>query len=54
MGLPQPAVPRQEQLHDFLRNFPVPILAGLMRVLIFPRGRTSSRPMTASVPSLRR
>ncbi len=34
----------QEQLHDFLRNFPVPLLAGLMRVLIFPRGRTFFAP----------
>jgi acyl-CoA dehydrogenase len=34
----------QEQLHDFLRNFPVPVLAGLMRVLIFPRGRTYFAP----------
>ena len=34
----------QEQLHDFLRNFPVPLLAGLMRVLIFPRGRTYFAP----------
>jgi acyl-CoA dehydrogenase len=34
----------QEQLHDFLRNVPVPVLAGLMRVLIFPRGRTYFAP----------
>jgi acyl-CoA dehydrogenase len=32
----------QEQLHGFLRNFPNPLLAGLMRVLIFPRGRVYS------------
>ena len=34
----------QEQLHDFLRNFPNPFLAGLMRMLIFPRGRVYSAP----------
>ncbi len=30
----------QEQLHGFLRNFPNRWLAALMRVVIFPRGRT--------------
>jgi acyl-CoA dehydrogenase len=34
----------QEQLHGFLRNFPNRPLAGLMRVLIFPRGRIYSAP----------
>ncbi len=34
----------QEQLHDFLRNFPNRPLAALMRLLIFPRGRTYSAP----------
>jgi acyl-CoA dehydrogenase len=34
----------QEQLHGFLRNFPNPLLAGLMRALIFPRGRVYSAP----------
>jgi acyl-CoA dehydrogenase len=34
----------QEQLHDFLRNFPNRLLAGLMRLLIFPRGRTYFAP----------
>src|SRR3984957_18312030 len=34
----------QEQLHGFLRNFPNTFLAGLMRVLIFPRGRIYSAP----------
>jgi acyl-CoA dehydrogenase len=34
----------QEQLHGFLRNFPVRWLAFLMRVLIFPRGLTYSAP----------
>ena len=34
----------QEQLHDFLRNFPNRLLAGVMRVLIFPGGRTYSAP----------
>ena len=28
----------QEQLHVFLRNFPNRLLAGLMRMLVFPRG----------------
>ncbi len=30
----------QEQLHGLLRNFPNRWIAGLMRVVIFPRGRT--------------
>ncbi|HZF16921.1 MAG TPA: acyl-CoA dehydrogenase [Steroidobacteraceae bacterium] len=34
----------QEQLHSFLRNFPIRSLAWLMRVLIFPRGLTYSAP----------
>jgi acyl-CoA dehydrogenase len=34
----------QEQLHGFLRNFPNRLLAGLMRVLVFPRGRTYFAP----------
>ena len=34
----------QEQLHGFLRNFPNRLLAGLMRALIFPRGRGLLRP----------
>ena len=34
----------QEQLHGFLRNFPSRFLAGLMRVLIFPRGLTYFAP----------
>jgi len=34
----------QEQLHSFLRNFPVRWLAALMRVIIFPRGLTYSAP----------
>jgi len=34
----------QEQLHSFLRNFPVRWLAALMRLLIFPRGLTYSAP----------
>ncbi len=34
----------QEQLHAFLRNFPIRPLAWLMRVLIFPRGLTYSAP----------
>ncbi|HKT74710.1 MAG TPA: acyl-CoA dehydrogenase [Steroidobacteraceae bacterium] len=34
----------QEQMHGFLRNFPNRLLAGVLRVLIFPRGRTYSAP----------
>ena len=34
----------QEQLHSFLRNFPVRWLAALMRVFIFPRGLTYFAP----------
>jgi acyl-CoA dehydrogenase len=34
----------QEQLHSFLRNFPNRVLAGFMRVFIFPRGQTYYAP----------
>ena len=34
----------QEQLHDFLRNFPNRFLGGVMRALIFPGGRAYSAP----------
>jgi acyl-CoA dehydrogenase len=34
----------QDQLHDFLRNFPNRFLAAVMRVLIFPGGRAYSAP----------
>jgi acyl-CoA dehydrogenase len=34
----------QEQLHGFLRNFPNRLLAGLMRAVVFPRGRAYSAP----------
>jgi acyl-CoA dehydrogenase len=34
----------QEQLHSFLRNFPVRWLAGFMRFFIFPRGLTYFAP----------
>jgi acyl-CoA dehydrogenase len=34
----------QEQMHGFLRNFPNRWMAGVMRVLIFPRGRAYSAP----------
>jgi acyl-CoA dehydrogenase len=34
----------QEDLHQFLRNFPNRILAGLMRLVIFPRGLTYFQP----------
>ena len=34
----------QEQLHGFLRNFPNRFIAGLMRLVIFPRGLTYFAP----------
>jgi acyl-CoA dehydrogenase len=34
----------QEQLHDFLRNFPNRFLAAVLRALIFPGGRAYSAP----------
>ncbi len=34
----------QEQLHSFLRNFPNPLLGGVMRLMILPRGLTYSAP----------
>src|SRR5712672_359477 len=34
----------QEQMHGFLRNFPNRFLAAVLRLLIFPRGRTYSAP----------
>jgi acyl-CoA dehydrogenase len=34
----------QEQLHGFLRNFPNRALAGLLRLLVFPRGLTYFAP----------
>ncbi len=34
----------QEQLHTFLRNFPVRFLAAFMRFFIFPRGQTYHAP----------
>ena len=34
----------QEALHSFLRNLPNRFVAGLLRVFIFPRGRTYSAP----------
>jgi acyl-CoA dehydrogenase len=34
----------QEQLHGFLRNFPSRFFAGVMRMLVFPRGLTYSAP----------
>jgi acyl-CoA dehydrogenase len=37
----------QEQLHGFLRNFPNRPLAWMMRVLVFPRGRTYFAPSDA-------
>jgi acyl-CoA dehydrogenase len=37
----------QEQFHSFMRNFPNRWLAGVLRVLIFPRGRTYSAPADA-------
>jgi acyl-CoA dehydrogenase len=34
----------QEQLHGLLRNFPNPFVSALLRVAVFPRGRTFSAP----------
>src|ERR1700742_4290945 len=34
----------QEQMHGLLRNFPNRLLAGAMRLFVFPRGRTYSAP----------
>jgi acyl-CoA dehydrogenase len=34
----------QEQLHGLLRNFPNPFVSALLRIAIFPRGRTFSAP----------
>jgi acyl-CoA dehydrogenase len=34
----------QEQMHGFLRNFPNRFLAAVVRLLVFPRGRTYSAP----------
>ena len=42
----------QEQLHSFLRNFPIRWLAALMRVLIFPRGQTYSAPSDRLNPKI--
>ena len=38
----------QEQLHSFLRNFPSPVLGGLMRFFVFPRGLQYSAPSDRS------
>jgi acyl-CoA dehydrogenase len=42
----------QEQLHSFLRNFPVRWLAALMRAIIFPRGLTYSAPSDRLNPKI--
>ncbi len=42
----------QEQLHSFLRNFPVRWLAVFMRVFIFPRGLTYSAPSDRLIPKI--
>jgi acyl-CoA dehydrogenase len=42
----------QEQLHSFLRNFPVRWLAALMRLVIFPRGLTYSAPSDRLNPQI--
>mgnify|MGYP001276034725 CR=1 FL=1 len=34
----------QEQLHGFLRNFPNRFIAKILRILVFPRGRSFSSP----------
>ncbi len=38
----------QEQLHGFLRNFPSPLIAGVLRFFIFPRGLQYSAPSDRS------
>jgi len=42
----------QEQLHSFLRNFPVRWLAAVMRLVIFPRGLTYSAPSDRLNPQI--
>jgi acyl-CoA dehydrogenase len=42
----------QEQLHSFLRNFPVRWLAAIMRFVIFPRGLTYSAPSDRMNPEI--
>jgi acyl-CoA dehydrogenase len=42
----------QEQLHSFLRNFPVRWLAAIMRVVIFPRGLTYFAPSDRLNPQI--
>ena len=42
----------QEQLHSFLRNFPIRWLAGFMRALIFPRGLTYFAPSDRLNPQI--
>ena len=42
----------QEQLHGFLRNFPVRWLAAIMRVVIFPRGLTYFAPVDRLNPQI--
>jgi acyl-CoA dehydrogenase len=42
----------QEQLHSFLRNFPVRWLAAVMRLLIFPRGLTYFAPSDRLNPKI--
>ncbi|MDQ2070848.1 acyl-CoA dehydrogenase [Natronospira bacteriovora] len=37
----------QEQLHGLLRNFPSPLLARILRLMVFPRGRSFSAPSDA-------
>lgn len=38
----------QEQLHGFLRNFPSPLIAGVLRFFVFPRGLQYSAPSDRS------
>ncbi len=42
----------QEQLHSFLRNFPIRWLAGFMRLVIFPRGLTYFAPSDRLNPKI--
>jgi len=42
----------QEQLHSFLRNFPIRWLASFMRLFIFPRGQTYFAPSDRLNPQI--
>jgi len=38
----------QERMHSFLRNFPSPLVGGVLRALVFPMGRKYSAPSDAT------